>query len=74
MTNPRILMGNDRTKFVQTILNSTFNPEATDEETLRISRKIQSKTVRLVAQQSDPVHLEAQSLPPMPKVYNVPVI
>ena len=74
MSDPRILTGNDRTKFVTTVLNSTFNPEITDDETMRIGKKIQTKVGKLVALQKDPSHLATQSLPPMPKVYNPPVI
>ena len=29
-SNPRILLGDDRTKFVTTVLDSTFFPEKTD--------------------------------------------
>ena len=32
VTNPRILKGAERTKFVQTINSTTFNPERTDAE------------------------------------------
>ena len=48
-SNPRILVGDDRTKFVQTVMNSTFNPANTDKETEQIGAKISSKVARLVS-------------------------
>ena len=40
MSNPRILKGDERTKFVTTVRDSTFFPEKTDEETVKISQKV----------------------------------
>ena len=37
MSNPRILKGDERTKFVTTVRDSTFFPEKTDEQTIKIS-------------------------------------
>ena len=74
MTDHRILTGNDRTKFVNTCMMSTMNPECADQEAMRISKKVISKVTHLVALQSDKQHLATQCLPPMPKAYNVPVI
>lgn len=74
MSNPRILMGNDRTKFVKTVMESTFHPERTDAETVKISQKVSSRLSKLVAQQSDMSHLTKQSLPPIPKEYKGPAM
>ena len=74
MTDHRILTGNDRTKFVNTVMKSTFNPESCDQEAMKISKKVMTKVKGLVAMQSDKSHLDAQCLPPMPKAYKEPVI
>ena len=42
--NPRILYGDDRTKFVTTVRDSEFCPEKTDAMTVEIARTIRSKT------------------------------
>ena len=36
-SDPRILKGDERTKFVTGVMNTTFFPERTDKETIRIS-------------------------------------
>ena len=69
-----MLTGNDRSKFVTTVRDTTFNPELVDGETEHISRKVASKVQTLVALQSDKNHLETYALPPVQKAYNVPVI
>ena len=46
-------MGDERTKFVTTVRDSTFYPEKTDAETVAISQKIHENTQRLFAQQYD---------------------
>ena len=74
LANPRILVGTERTKFVTTVMDSTFHPEKTDQETVDISKKILSKVNRLVEQQKDPKHLEKQCLPKVPKAYEGPII
>ena len=74
MADHRILTGNDRTKFVTTVMASTFNPEKADEESMNISRKMMSKVNKLLTLQHDKQHLECQQLPPMPKANNGPVI
>ena len=72
--NPRILVGEERTKFVKTVMASTFNPENTDAETVKISEKIGSRVKDLMAQQRDPKHLETQQLPPIPKDFKGPIV
>ena len=51
MYNPRILMGAERTKFVTTVNSSTFNPNAIDEETVKISEKVGSRVREMMAEQ-----------------------
>ena len=48
MSDPRILTGNDRTKFVTTVMNSTMHPELADEESQKIGMKVMSKTSKLI--------------------------
>ena len=74
MQDHRVLTGLDRTKFVNTVRDSTFNPEIADDETEHISRKVSSKISNLVALQSCPNHLATHALPPVQKAYNAPVI
>ena len=74
ISDPRILTGHDRTKFVTTTMASTFRPEATDAEAMNISRKVMTKVNHLVSLQSDKSHLERECLPSMPKEYKAPVI
>ena len=50
VTNPRILKGDERTKFVKTVMNSTFNPANTDDECVAISMKVSSKVKELITQ------------------------
>ena len=73
-SNPRILVGDERTKFVTTVMNSTFRPEIVDRETEHISEKVRSKVSKLVEQQSNASHLQKQCLPAIPKSYAGPVI
>jgi len=47
VTNPRILKGAERTKFVTTVMQSTFNPANTDAETEKIGSMVSTK-VRLL--------------------------
>ena len=42
--NPRILVGDERTKFVTTVRDSEFCPEMTDAMTVQIAGKIRSGT------------------------------
>ena len=58
-----MLMGNERTKFVTTVRDSTFYPERTDAETVAIGKKISENTRRLVSEQYDAGHLARQALP-----------
>ena len=37
-SNPRMLLGSDRTKFVKTVMESTFYPERTDSEAEEIGK------------------------------------
>ena len=43
VTNPRILYGAERTKFVTTVMKSTFNPANTDAEAEQISSMVSTK-------------------------------
>ena len=74
LSDPRILVGEDRTKFVTTVLNSTFHPESTDAETEKLSKKISSKVSKLMELQQDEKHLEAQCLPKIPTSWTGPKI
>ena len=67
-------MGDERTKFVTTVRDSTFYPEKTDMETVSISKKISENTQRLMAEQMDSSHLAKQALPSIPSAYNGPKI
>ena len=42
--NPRILVGDERTKFVTTVRDSEFYPEKTDAMTVEIAGKIRTRT------------------------------
>ena len=44
LTNPRMLMGDERTKFVTTVKNSTFNPGNTDKAAEQIGMKVTYQT------------------------------
>ena len=54
------MKGAERTKFVNTIRDSTFNPEKTDAETVAISEKVTTRVRELMTQQYDKKHLEMQ--------------
>ena len=49
-SDPRILKGDERTKFVTSIMNTTFCPEKTDAETIKLSHKVSKKVTALVNQ------------------------
>ena len=42
-SDPRILKGDERSKFVTSVMNTTFHPERTDKETIDISKKVRTK-------------------------------
>ena len=42
-SDPRILKGEERSKFVTSVMNTTFHPERTDKETIDISKKVRTK-------------------------------
>ena len=60
--------------FVNTVRNSTFSPDVIDQETFNTSVKIQRRTQEMVGQQYDPSYLKDNSLPPVPKAFNGPIL
>ena len=67
--HPRVLLGDERTKFVTTL--TSYFP---DHETVKIAKKVQEKTLHQMAKQYDRDHLEKQCLPPVPKGLGGPII
>ena len=57
-----------------TIRSQHLDPTRTDEETIKISEKVNSKVKELMTQQYDKSHLTTQALPPVPKDYKSPTI
>ena len=68
------LKGEERTKFVNTVLESTFYPERADGEVERLSTMMKSHVQEMMKSQKDPAHLERQALPPVPKKFDGPNI
>ena len=57
-----------------TIRKSTFSPDSIDQQAYDTSIKIQRRTQELVGQQHDASYLKENSLPPVPKGFNGPVL